>query len=162
MGTGSGKPLRWMLRLSRHTGREHHSWRGERRKCLMFNQDSVPGPSHCPLCCRDPTHCGEGAGGRRCFTSPQPEERQQEVEAGGGPEPGAATYFLPLAPPPQLSAFPRPAQPAHNLGWWPHRATLTALSRHLPPQLRWPSLASTTNGETSSQIYKSFITVSAL
>ena len=127
------------------------SRRGERRKCLMFNQDSVPCPSHCPLCCRDPTHCGEGAGGRRCFTSPQPEERQQEVEAGGGPEPGAATYFLPLAPPPQLSAFPRPAQPAHNLGWWPHRATLTALSRHLPPQLRWPSLASTTNGETSSK-----------
>ena len=151
MGTGSGKPLRWMLRLSRHTGREHHSRRGERRKCLMFNQDSVPCPSHCPLCCRDPTHCGEGAGGRRCFTSPQPEERQQEVEAGGRPEPGAATYFLPLTPPPQLSAFPRPAQPAHNLGWWPHRATLTALSCHLPPQLRWPSLASTTNGETSSK-----------
>ena len=46
MGTGSGKPLRWMLRLSRHTGREHHSRRGERRKCLMFNQDSVPCPSH--------------------------------------------------------------------------------------------------------------------
>ena len=109
MGTGSGKPLRWMLRLSRHTGREHHSRRGERRKCLMFNQDSVPCPSHCPLCCRDPTHCSEGAGGRRCFTSPQPEERQQEVEAGGGPEPGAATYFLPLTPPPQLPAFPRPA-----------------------------------------------------
>ena len=117
MGTGSGKPLQWMLRLSRHTGREHHSRRGERRKCLMFNQDCgpcsccCPLPCQCPLCCRDPTHCGEAAGGRRCFTSPQPGERQQEVEAGGGPEPGAATYFLPLAPPPQLPAFPRPAQP---------------------------------------------------
>ena len=151
MGTGSGKPLRWMLRLSRHTGREHHSRRGERRKCLMFNQDSVPCPSH-SLSPVLPRPHPLWRGSRRQEVLHLAPTRGKAAGGGGRRRTRArcGNLFLTTRSSAATLGFP-PAQPAHNLGWWPHRATLTALSCHLPPQLRWPSLASTTNGETSSQ-----------
>ena len=160
MGTGSGKPLRWMLRLSRHTGREHHSLRGERRKCLMFNQDSGPAPAIVPCAAVTPPIVAreQAAGGASPRPNPRKGSRRWRQEADQSQVRQPISYHSLLRRSSRLS----PAPPSRHTTWAGGRTAprsplylvifpLSLGGRLLPPPRMGRLLQN-----------KSFITVSAL